>query len=518
MFGTFFGINTALRSLQTQQRSINTTAHNIANANTEGYSRQRVIMETTPAFPVPALNKPGGTGWQVGSGVNSQEIRRIRDMFLDNQIRHETGILGFWEQRQDILKQVEVVFNEPSSTGLSTLIGQFWDSWQELSKYAESSPVRTTVIETANALAQALNHSAAQLETIMSDIDQIIDLKVMEINSLAQQISDLNKQIKNIILAGDQPNDLLDRRDLLLDNLSKIVNFSVESNLVDVNGYLIPDGQIKVQVDGRYLVDIDVDNQSYVNRMETGDGGAGEDVWEVYWAGDALPRTAITFNNGEVKGLQNVRADVQGYLDKLDILARGLAENINAIHRQGYALGGQPVDSDGLPDTDPYENFFVAYSSPGGLGDISQVGINAKNIGVNMNLRNDVTKIAAADTDEAGGNGKNALEILQLRQKLFIESGGTLIEGAGGVTTDDYYKNFIARLGVEAYESTRMTTNQGVLLDQLTNRKESISGVSLDEEMVNMLQFQRAYEASARMITTLDSMIDKIINGMGITR
>lgn len=486
MPGTFFGFNTALRGMQAQQRGIYTTSHNIANANTEGYTRQQVVLAATPAYPVPAMNRPGGQGWQIGTGVDSQETRRLRDEFLDTQIRRETGSLGQWQQIQDVLQQVEVVFNEPSDTGLSTLMSQFWASWQELSKHAESSPVRTTVVETASALAEAFNHSYQQLTTIQGDIDQTIELKVKEVNSLAQQIADLNGQIKNIVAAGDQPNDLMDQRDLLLDRLSKIIDFSVEKNMVTVNDEEIADGQIKIKLGDQYLVNVDGTDGSIVNIVAAGtdDANKGKIFWED--SGDEIVPA-----NGEIKGLQKAREDVQAYLTNLNTLAGELAAVINEQHILGKDLTGASG-----------EDFFV-------IGDNSDT-ITAANIQVNSKIMADVSKIAAAAKDGGPGDGSNALAIAQLQHKL--------IENLDNTTFDDYYKNFTAKLGVDAHEATRMTTNQGVLVDQLTNRKESISGVSLDEEMANMLQYQRAYEASARMITTLDSMLDKIINGMGVTR
>ncbi|APC07865.1 flagellar hook-associated protein FlgK [Neomoorella thermoacetica] len=486
MPGTFFGFNTALRGMQAQQRAIYTTSHNIANANTEGYTRQQVVLAATPAYPVPAMNRPGGQGWQIGTGVDSQETRRLRDEFLDTQIRRETGSLGQWQQIQDVLQQVEVVFNEPSDTGLSTLMSQFWAAWQELSKNAESSPVRTTVVETANALAEAFRHSAAQLNQIKDDIDQSIELKVKEVNSLAQQIADLNGQIKNIVAAGDQPNDLMDQRDLLLDRLSKIIDFSVEKNMVTVNDEEIADGQIKIKLGDQYLVNVDGTDGSIVNIVVAGtdDANKGKIFWED--SGDEIVPA-----NGEIKGLQKAREDVQTYLANLNTLAGELAAAINEQHILGKDLTGASG-----------EDFFV-------IGDDSDT-ITAANIQVNPQIMADVSKIAAAANDGGPGDGSNALAIAQLQHKL--------IENLDNTTFDDYYKNFTAKLGVDAHEATRMTTNQGVLVDQLTNRKESISGVSLDEEMANMLQYQRAYEASARMITTLDSMLDKIINGMGVTR
>ncbi|BCV20775.1 flagellar hook-associated protein FlgK [Moorella sp. Hama-1] len=491
MPGTFFGFNTALRGMQAQQRGIYTTSHNIANANTDGYTRQRVVLAPTLAYPVPALNHPGGTGWQIGTGVDSQETTRLRDAFLDTQIRRETGSLGQWEQMQDVLKQVEVVFNEPSDTGLSTLMSQFWASWQELAKYAESSPVRTTVVETANALAEAFRHSATQLTQIKDDIDQTIDLKVKEVNSLAQQIANLNGQIKNIVAAGDQPNDLLDQRDLLLDQLSKIIDFTVKEN-VGADGKA--DGTIQVLVSNIDITAVGSDNK-IINTFST-----SIDIDDNVQLKLGASPVSVTFDRGEIRGLLQGRSNVKTYLANLDKLATDLATTINTKHMGGWGIGDTAAQN---------RPFFVD-------GDNSTDNITASSIYINQDLIDHPMHIAAASpptpplTTVAPGDGSNALAIARLQHELIPDLSST--------TFDDYYKNFTAKLGVDAHEAVRMTTNQGVLVDQLTNRKESISGVSLDEEMANMLQYQRAYEASARMITTLDGMLDKIINGMGVTR
>ncbi|WP_338825207.1 Flagellar hook-associated protein 1 [Moorella humiferrea] len=569
MPGTFFGFNTALRGMQAQQRGIYTTAHNIANANTEGYTRQRVVLATTPAYPVPAMNRPGGQGWQIGTGVDSQETRRMRDEFLDTQIRRETGSLGMWEQIQDVLQQVEIVFNEPSDTGLSTLMSQFWAAWQELSKYAESSPVRTTVVETASALAEAFNHSAAQLETIKNDIDQTIELKVKEINSLAQQIADLNGQIKNLVTVGDQPNDLMDQRDLLLDRLSKIINFTLEKN-VGADGK--PDGTIKVLVDGTDITEVGSDKK-IVNIVSTD----STDKWKVLLNG-----TEVTFDRGEIKGLQEAHDDVQVYIDNLNTLAGELAAAINTQHQAGYGIETPPqarlffvpatgtaIDASNISVNSALQDnpMLVAAAATVNAAIASDLGSGAVGKGLDPGAMYQIvasggelqlqkstdggstwipvgarvsgitwdgaTAVTVGDSDESitfttsassppdanydvtlviatSGDGSNALAIAQLQHKM--------IPNLSNATFDDYYKNFTAKLGVDAHEAGRMTTNQGVLVDQLTNRKETISGVSLDEEMANMLQYQRAYEASARVITTLDAMLDKIINGMGVTR
>ncbi|GFN24187.1 flagellar hook-associated protein FlgK [Thermanaeromonas sp. C210] len=566
--GTFFGINTALRGLMVHQRALQTTSHNVANASTEGYTRQRVVMVPTLAYPVPAMNRPGGQGWQVGTGVDVQEIRRIRDEFLDSQVRRETGTLGRWEQIKYVLEQVEIVFNEPSDTGLSTLLSQFWASWQELAKNAESSPVRMTVIETAVALAEAFNHSARQLENIKGDIEDAIELKVEEVASLCRQIADLNVQIKNVVAAGDRPNDLLDRRDLLLDRLSKILDFTVEHN---------SDGTINIKVGGTSLVEGDrvelpaswnsltlqVDDATHQAKLtitvdDTGNGGSTS--------------FEITIKGGELLGLGEAYKLVEGYRKDLDTLAKELAGAVNQIHKEGYGLdgssqrdffvpaGGGNINAGNISVKDELQEnpMLIAADSNGvripeelgsdAVGEGLDPGTKYKILvsgntlelqkstdggtkwtsigsGVTVNTWDGTTTVTLGDNSEritftisssspgdgeytvtlSPGDGSNALKIAQLQHQI--------IQGLG-TTFDDYYKNFTARLGVTAHEAGRMVVNQQALVDQLAGRRESISGVALDEEMTYMIQFQRGYEAAARVMTVLDEMLDTLINRM----
>lgn len=501
--GTFFALNTALRGLMAQQKALQTTAHNVANASTEGYTRQRVVMAATFAYPVPSMSRPGGQGWQVGTGVEVQEVRRMRDEFLDSQIRYETHTLGAWEVRRDFLQEMEEVFAEPSDTGLSTLMSDFWAAWQELAKNPESSPVRTTVVETSISLAEALRHTYQQLETIREDINQMMEIKVVEVNSLARQIADLNKQIKAIKLAGDQPNDLMDQRDKLLDELAKIVDFKVEPETVTVNGEEVDTGAIKVLLadsTGKYainLVEVNSNNE-LVLELEASRGTSGTEDTQILWkVNDTSIATGVNsgdpvnVQNGTLKGLQIMRDELDKFTADLNKLAQTLASKINEIHKQGLDLNGNSVSG-----TD-YENFFVSLDGP---------EITAANIDVNTYIRQDVSRLAAAQS-ASPGDGSNALAIAQLQNTVIEELGATF---------DNYYKNFTARLGVAANEADRMATNQQSLVDQLTNRKESISGVSIDEEMTYMLQFQHAYEAAARVMTTLDEMLDTLINRMAV--
>ncbi|MEW6661699.1 MAG: flagellar hook-associated protein FlgK [Bacillota bacterium] len=483
----FAGISTALRALMAQQSGMQTTAHNIANANTPGFTRQQALMAASTPFPMPGFNRPGGPG-QIGTGVDITLIRRIRDLFLDGQVRVETGSAGHWEITRDTLERVEVVFMEPSESGLNSLMGRFWNSWQELSKNAESTPVRTTVRETGIALSNAIRHTFNQLYSLKNDLDLTLENKVREINTLARQIADLNVQIANIQQSGHQPNDLKDQRDVLLDHLAMLVPFALE-DYTDAQGNYI--GAVKVKVAGQDLV---VWGQGMPRSEQV------RELQVVEQGGRLLPRWSevdgtaplLEVSSGQLAGVLFSRDSlVQNYMDKLDVLARGLIDRINQVHSQGFDLDG---NSGGA--------FFT--------------GTGAADMAVDPLLAKDV-RLIAASSGGGPGDSNNALQILLLRSTRMVVEDGVFTPapgGAGGTTFDNFYKDFIAELGVATHEARRMAENQQALVDQLQNRRDSISGVSLDEETAKLIQYQRAYQAAARVITTIDEMLDTLVNGL----
>lgn len=486
MTSTFSGFYISLRSMQTQQTALNTASHNVANAKTEGYTRQRAEMAATSPWPYPAVNSLGIVG-QIGTGVEITKMERVRDQFLDIQLRNETNTLGEWTVKQDTLEQVEVVFQEPTDTGLSTLITQFWDSWQELSMNPESinSAVRTTLVETAASLADALRYTHQQLEDIAADTDSIIKIDVDGINSTANQIKDLNQQIKKAKIAGFEPNDLMDKRDLLLDQLAEVIDFKVTDNgdgTIDVNLY----NGATDSYDSRLVDGI----EGHTNILETDDGSGSLVIqWADYSSTEPagqLPAAGdeLQVNGGKLYGLFDVRDNlISEYTTMLDTFASNLITQVNAIHADGYDLDGASGGE-----------FFN--------------GSSAVDIVIDPDISGDVSKIAAAlDPDDLSGDGSNALAISKLRSKEGV---------CGGTSFDDYYRNLVSGLGVDSNEAQRMTTNQQALVDQLESRKESISGVSSDEELAHMLEFQHIYEASARFMTTLDEMLDTLINGTAL--
>jgi len=492
--------------MQAQQKALETSAHNIANANTPGFTRQRGVMATTPPWPVPSLNSSNIVG-QVGTGVGIVRIERVRDEFLDVQRRKEITIQGQWSIRRDTLEQIEVIFQEPTENGLNSLLAQFWDSWQELSKRPESSAVRTTVKETAIALADALNHTYQQLEDLSQDLDSIIKIKVMDINSIATQIDRLNKQIKAARGAGFEPNDLYDQRDKLLDELAKIIDFRTEQ---------FKDGTINVYLfnesSGDYTNRLVDGEEGHTNTLAVDNSGGTLVVeWASYTSaepsgsapnpGDDLgvsdDTTQRTISGGELKGLFDARDQLLSeYMDDLNSLAAGIINEINAVHRNGFDLNGNAGG-----------DFFT--------------GTGARDIALAGNIEANVSAIAAASySPTVPGDGTNALKIAKLKStNLYYDEATKELRSpvppeVGNTTFDDFYRNLIARLGVDTHESERMVENQEALVEQLEKRKEGISGVSIDEELAHMIEYQRAYQAAARFLSTMDELLDTLINRM----
>ena len=468
MGSTFFGLNIAVKGLQAQQMALDVTSHNIANANTVGYTRQDVIMETT--LPIKTYQ-----GF-VGTGVDIGEIRRIRDEFLDIQMRTENKSLGEWDVKADILGKLEVIINEPSESGLCTVMDEYWESWQQLSKDPESTAVRSTVMQSGLALTDAFNHMDRQYDDLQADINRVIAVKAEEINSIGQQLKDLNYQIMKAEADGTKANDLRDKRDLLVEQLSKIVDIQVVEDQFS---------SLNVTIGGRSLV----------NRTNLG---------EIRFTNNELDPTAAKLEwieplTGEVQGnLQVKGGELKGYLDVRDVivvgikekiseLANTIAEEVNAAHVLGMDLSGAAGG-----------DFFA---SNDGVSPIT-----AGNITVNPAIVNDVTMIAAGKT-AFQGDGSNALAIAQLKNKFVLNS--------DTATFDDYYNLIVAQLGVDALEAERMRDNQTLLTEQIENKRQGISGVSLDEEMANMIKYQHAYTAAARMVNVMDEMLDLIVNRLG---
>lgn len=518
MRSSFFGLETAKRSLDAHKKALETTSHNIANANTEGYTRQKVSKAATNPYTTPAMNSPVGAG-QIGTGVEVTEINRMRDEFIDNQVRHESRFMGDWEAKSDTLRKLEVIYNEPSEQGLRGVFDQFWESLQTLSKEPESRTARTEVMERGVSLADTVNHMYDQMTNLKEDLDDQIETKVQDINSIGRQISDLNKQIQNIERAQDQsPNDLKDRRDLLLDELSELTNFETAE---DSQGRLI------VNISGTSLVrGENFNGLEFEEGENTGDSDGDIDEQEleggkVFWqhTGDE-----VEFRDGEMKGLFDSRDEiVQGQINELREVMYQFQEKFNEVHR-----------GDDAEDEEAF-NYYATEDDFEGSEDAGKEFFDWLNNGdelmqVDEEIREDVFNIRAGremeDEGKHPGNGENAKILAQLKHERIIDegfyekykehNGVDEIDTTGTSTFNEFIDAAVTSLGVEAQEAERMVENQEDLLNQLKNRREAVSGVSLDEEMTDMIKFQQAYNAASRIVTTIDEQLDTIINRMGI--
>ncbi len=609
MSGLFSTFNIAKRGMNVQQKSIDVTSHNIANANTVGYSRQRAKIETSRPFGGTSMGSAVQAG-QLGTGAQIQAIERVRDSFLDYQVRTENAVLGKYDMRNNYLYEVESVFNEPSDTGLSTLMGKFFDGFQELSKQPNSSNSRTVVAQQSAALADALNATYTKLDNLKTNTQDMLKSTVTEVNSVLEQLDRVNQEIISVTVSGNAPNDLMDRRDLLLDELSYKFGIQVdkrEFNGIDVKPTEV--GKMKASLLVNSSPNGDVSRFSYVTNVEKDkndlagntyivtyykngnmDSEANKQTFKIsgiteeqakeitdnriIWAdktgqaarGDGYPirnGDTITYSQlmllkpetGSVSGLVSVQKDIEDYMNQLDKLAKALAFSVNAIHSGIEDPLNNPggVDKDYLPffvnkDVAKYRENGLLYNLDDTLS--AEEEISAKNISINKEILEDVMKIKTKTHDDlfaftyennidGDGDGARALSIAQLRDSLiriqdvnekvisrkdmFDEfKGGNILSNNGlkienstsGMKMDAYFKDTIDRLGVQAQEAQRMVSNQEDLLHSVDESRASVSGVSLDEEMANLVQFQHAYNANAKIISTVDELLDVIVNGL----
>ena len=254
MSGLFYTFNIAKRGMSAQQTSLHVTSHNVSNIGTEGYSKQRAIHKTTQPYPMPSLNNAVGPG-QLGSGVEVSSITRARDEFIDTSIRRETTSYANYAARDQFLNSIEAIINEPGDTGLSNTLNKFWDSWQAVAMHPENVAKRKLLISDSQALGVSFKQTYTQLEEIEKDLNQLQGEKIFEVNSILKQIATLNDQIKQVTINNQTPNDLMDRRDALLDNLSEHINFKIEKgdfNTIRIltkssegdERYLLTDGRV----------------------------------------------------------------------------------------------------------------------------------------------------------------------------------------------------------------------------------------------------------------------------------
>ena len=443
---TYLGLETALRGLMAQQQALDTTAHNIANASTPGYSRQVAVMSETPPYADTGVASGTVQAGQLGTGVTVTSYQRIRDAYLDVQYRTQSMLQGNAEATQDGLQQVQLALNEPSSSGISGLLQQYWSAWQNLSNNPEDMGTRQSMAQAASGLANGFNSLSSQLTTIESQIGQNITQTIGQVNQYGTQIAQLNASIATAQATGQTPNDLLDQRDVLLDKLSALGNTSITT---------AANGSDTITFGGATLV-------------------AGPTATTLTQA----DMTGLT--SGNLQGMITLQTTtIPGYQTQLNTIASTLITKTNAQSAAGFDLNGNPGGQ-----------FFT--------------GTDASDIAVNSTLVGNPALIAASSTGQPGDSG-NALAMADMQNTPLV----------GAATIDEAYNQMVTQIGSNVQQANDDVTNSTALVNALENQRQSVSGVSLDEEMTNLVNFQRGYQASARAMTAMDDMLDQLINRTG---
>ncbi|MBP7901183.1 MAG: flagellar hook-associated protein FlgK [Spirochaetes bacterium] len=630
MNSTFMGLEISRRGLMSHQQALHVTGHNISNAENEEYSRQRVSITSMDPIYVPSLSRAETAG-QLGQGAVVAQIERVRNSFIDDRIVSEKNAMGYWNSKNDFIYQIEQVYNEPSDQSIRSKMDSFWESWQELSKYPETRATREVVKEKATAFSNEIQHVYRQLDELQQDANRQVAAKVEEINNYAASIRDLNERIMKSESVGDNPNDLRDKRDALIEKLSTIVNISVGRSDKD---------ETIVYIGSENLVQGEV-----LHKLEAYFNPENKGFFGVRWAKSEAP---VKITHGELAGLIEVRDKIlRDNINSVNSLAVNIMDLTNEIHRDGFGKNGETninffkeimvsdnvegnhdLNNDGVYDVsaifkvagankvdasaaigitgtltfvandDIEGEIQISYAATDSIYDVMKkindghFGVNAyidhnshlalkattakdsdkKNfmirhiedsgqlfvglagilkqsgeagsfdyrrindiakllpdrervtitpqynpaayMAISSDIVKDIDKIAAAQGKDIGGtgdfnkgnnigDGSNSLRIANLRHKsAMVDSNSTF---------NDFYISLVAKVGSQGAESEDRVKNQETLLSNLDNLRKSVSGVNLDEEMSNMVQFQHAYNANARMISTFDKMLETII-------
>ncbi len=624
MQSTFAGIELGKRGLVAHNQGLQTIGHNLTNAATEGYSRQRVELGTMEPLYAPQLNREETPG-QIGQGVVSVRVSRMRDELLDSRIVAQQGGLGYWDTRDKYMSLLEQVHNEPTEVSTRTQMDRFWDSWQELSLHPSELAPREAVVQRGRTLIDSIHEQYRRLSSTRDMVQEDIEIVTSQANDLSRQIAALNAEILKSEAMGDNPNDLYDRRDVLVEKLSAMVPVTVDRRDPD---------EFMVHVDGHILV-----QGKLARGFEMSSGAETGGYPRVLWADTGSEAVVKGGSLGAMLEMRDV--DIKEEIASLDTMTLTFTDLVNEVHRSAYGLNGK-TGIDFFTELPSVNNIAGNYDRDGdGAYDHSYIyrmtGGNAldaqEQIGLSGVMRlsgpKGLVDIGYQPTDTVGDlvrrvndSGADvtarltATGMLQLRAKTssdgdspdfvirHVEDSGEFLAGYAGLlagtgaesayvwdkadavtglrggidyavaplahpsgwievstavsgdltsvaagfglngrpaeagdgsaaiaiarlrtapvmvgsqkTFDDYFADAIASVGLKGERAGRMAETQSRIVKNLTDTRQSISGVNIDEELSNMIKFQHGYAAAAKFIAQMDSMLDTIINRMGI--
>lgn len=539
--------------LVASQTGLQVTGHNISNINTPGYTRQQALQHDSAYLNIGSAGKPK----QVGLGVSISEIRQIRDEFADKRLRTENSVLNFYSVKQSATSEVEAILGEPYGESVSKMLDQFWSQTQKLGTNPSGVEERLSFLQTAHVLIEKANHITESLYNYQHHLNNEVIESVDSINKILHQIKDYNESIAVKEINGDNANDLRDQRNLLLDELSQYM---------DIDYYEEADGRVVVKAEGREVVD-----KQFVTELKLEQTGPMSPFVKPVWkdTGDDVYRLNREVNNsiendtGRLKALLLTRGEVTADAgtswddialnDNKSVSSQGNAYMIPKIQKEfsmfiqeltkevnnclnGYGMGANanekgtpvfipvksadgtplptyPVKTQGMTDAQ-YNTAMEQY-----VLDIEKHLIPG-NIQVNPELLADggYNKLGTITTPGDVGDNSKVTELLE----KWSEVRDWPPAGAGGATDPhskktsftDFYAEFVSEIGREGFEAKGKLKEKNIIVTNIENERLSMGGVSQDEELANMIKYQHAYNASARMISVLDGMMDQIINKM----
>lgn len=477
-------------ALSTSKKSMATTSHNIANANNENYSRQRVTTES---------GTPISEGdYVVGSGVNIRSIKRTHDALAEKKLNSSISNHEFNKERTDQLTQVEEIFNEINSEGMNKILNRFFNAFRELANQPENEVVRTMVRDNADLVVKDFHRINESITRVKEGIDTKLSRSIEDINQSAEKIAYLNKEIIRLENAGGETGDLRDQRDEATRLLSEY--FSVNTYEDEKGQYVVNIANTGSLVAG-----------GAVNRLKAGKvmgsegkGRDSEGKVDIYFEAQTNLSISDNLKKGKLSALIKTRnEDVEFLRGELDELAHGLAKATNAVHRRGFANEDLPTDQNGNPIND------------GSAGKVT--GINffkeplgkdraAEYIQLSDDIKEDLNNISTALAPNAPGDNRIAIAISKLQHEKVL--------GKGDTTLEEGYLKAVGKIGLTTAKSKIDTEQTAGILAQAKSIKQRISGVSLDEETANLVKYQHSYDASARVIKAADEMFDSVLGMM----
>ncbi len=631
MSSSFAAIELGKRSLMTHSQAIHTSGHNISNADTEGYSRQRVEVKTFDPLYRPDLSRAETPG-QIGQGSTVESINRVRDEMLDQRIVAQSNQESYWDTRSHYYTMIEQVYNEPDEVSVRTTMDKFWESWQELSLNPESTANRQAVVTRGQSLINSIRNRDAALTGIGNLLNSDIETNVKQLNDYANQIAKLNTEIVRSRAMGDNPNDLLDRRDAVVEKLSKIANITTDQRDPD---------EFMVHIEGKVLVQGNVARNFEVAPV-LDNYGYSQVIWQ-----DTKELAVV--KGGSLGALIELRdVDVRHEIQSLNTMTMNFADLVNDVHRNAVGannvtgldffiqrpfventVGNYDSNGDGIEDksyifrltgtnnlnpqeqvgiegvmtlsgptgnvnvayypTDTVEDVinrindsngevkayldrnsnlvlkattaediynpdfvirhvedsghFLAgysgilaaqgeqgafdYNQPDAVNALIGVGTQAPKtaqfavspvenpstyVQINERITNDVMNVATAFADHSetalNGDGRAAVEIAAIRNtKVMIGHERTF---------DDYFADSVTHVGLMGEQAETNLLSQNAVMDDLRSLRDSISGVNIDEELADIMKFQHGYNAAAKFVTVIDSMLDTVINRLKV--